>query len=286
MAIQGPAVVNDLMCVECKPLSRMTSTETRCSSFSRTSSSKSSEETENEKRSARDVAFENSWNLEIKNTFIHMGEIQGPDGLQRSASAPALLLQFREEKSDLEEDLVRSPEEVVAARAAMEKAHYSGLCKPCQYFAMKADSCRKGDFCSFCHLCTRQDVQAGRKAQRRRNLHNSMQLGKWYAGGKLPNRVSRAQRYVQTKPWAPEIREAGQRAAAPIQTAPAHAPPVGTSGHREIAQPHFSSMAGMAPKAAGLAAPPGNHWNPANQTRVTKMAGGRVQIQLGAVPPR
>ena len=290
-----------------------------CSGSPSRSSSKSSQ-SQNEKPAG--LGAEDSWNLEIKveikikNTFIHFGEIENSGELQRSASAPALPVQPDKEEADEEEsegeptmedlacpddecedgeqDWAQSREEVAAARAAMKRAHYAGCCKPCQYFAFKADSCRKGDSCLFCHLCTREEVQARRRAQRRRSLQNSIaQIRTRGVGGKLPTRVTRSQRYSKT-PWAPEGPRAprpnvhaGQLAAPPVpirEVAPARAPPVGPSpGLREISRHHFPSAVGAAPT---LAPPPGNHWSPGLQTRVTKVAGGKLQIRVGAVAPR
>lgn len=38
-------------------------------------------------------------------------------------------------------------------------AHEMGACKPCMYYAFKPDSCRKGDACDFCHLCSQEQAK-------------------------------------------------------------------------------------------------------------------------------
>jgi len=53
-----------------------------------------------------------------------------------------------------------SKEALPLARAAMAEAHDKGNCKPCLYFTLKADSCRNGDKCEFCHRCTREVIKA------------------------------------------------------------------------------------------------------------------------------
>lgn len=315
----------EFACEMSKTSSARTSASTSASTatfsdFSR-SSSKSSER-EHEQPYMLSVSTDDSWNFEIKNTFIHFGEIEWSCNLQRSVSAPALIQLGKEEtdkesegeptmdlacsdeptmdlarsgdkSDDGEEDGVLSPEEVAAARAAMEHAHYAGCCKPCQYFAFKGDSCRKGDSCLFCHLCTPEEVRARRKAQRRRNLQNSIaQMRTRGAGGKLPTRVTRAEHYNQAKLGARapfgNVHASQLAPAVPMrEVAPARAPRVGPSpGLREIAQPRFPNTVGVAPMAAAPALPPGSHWRPGLQTRVMKVAGVKVQIQIGALLPR
>merc|ERR1712217_725042 len=47
--------------------------------------------------------------------------------------------------------------------AAMQEAHSRGECKPCAYFMHKADGCRQGNDCQFCHLCDKGEGKKRRK---------------------------------------------------------------------------------------------------------------------------
>jgi hypothetical protein len=46
-----------------------------------------------------------------------------------------------------------------------ELMHRSGDCQPCAYFAFRADGCRAGDDCEFCHLCTKSQAKSKKKAK-------------------------------------------------------------------------------------------------------------------------
>jgi hypothetical protein len=50
---------------------------------------------------------------------------------------------------------------------AMEEAHVKGECRPCAYFLYKVDGCRRGEQCSFCHLCSEGERKKRRKARLR-----------------------------------------------------------------------------------------------------------------------
>jgi radical SAM superfamily enzyme YgiQ (UPF0313 family) len=52
---------------------------------------------------------------------------------------------------------------------AMEEAHVKGECRPCAYFLSKVDGCRRGEQCSFCHLCN-ENERRKRKKERVRQL--------------------------------------------------------------------------------------------------------------------
>jgi hypothetical protein len=45
-----------------------------------------------------------------------------------------------------------------------ELLHRKGDCQPCAYFAFRADGCRNTD-CEFCHLCTKSQAKAKKKAK-------------------------------------------------------------------------------------------------------------------------
>jgi len=46
---------------------------------------------------------------------------------------------------------------------AMELTHARGECRPCAYFWRKADGCRKGSDCPFCHICDQDAVKRKKK---------------------------------------------------------------------------------------------------------------------------
>jgi hypothetical protein len=96
-------------------------------------------------------------NLPIKNTFVHFKTdgtediIEEPRRLLRSATAPCTLLTnvFEIKNS--------------STQAEKEELHQRGECTPCAYFAIKADGCRWGSECSFCHLCSADDLRLRKK---------------------------------------------------------------------------------------------------------------------------
>jgi len=49
--------------------------------------------------------------------------------------------------------------------SAMEEAHLLRECRPCAYFYFKADGCRKGHDCEFCHLCDKSEAKRRKKAR-------------------------------------------------------------------------------------------------------------------------
>lgn len=49
-----------------------------------------------------------------------------------------------------------------------QEAHVRGECRPCAYFRHKADGCRQGDDCPFCHLCDHDAIKRLKKAKRQR----------------------------------------------------------------------------------------------------------------------
>ncbi|CAE8628658.1 unnamed protein product [Polarella glacialis] len=46
------------------------------------------------------------------------------------------------------------------------QAHQSGQCRPCSFHNARADSCRLGDDCQFCHLCTYEDLMQKKNASK------------------------------------------------------------------------------------------------------------------------
>eukprot|EP00930_Biecheleria_cincta_P021303 TRINITY_DN15827_c0_g1_i1.p1 TRINITY_DN15827_c0_g1~~TRINITY_DN15827_c0_g1_i1.p1 ORF type:complete len:224 (-),score=45.90 TRINITY_DN15827_c0_g1_i1:611-1282(-) len=48
-------------------------------------------------------------------------------------------------------------------------AHRLGRCRPCSYYWLKDDGCRMGDACTFCHICTAEEVK-GKKRTTKKEL--------------------------------------------------------------------------------------------------------------------
>lgn len=95
--------------------------------------------------------------LPVKFTFIHFDEEQEhpgrdqPLGMVRQSSAPGVLctVPFREKLS------------------STERHHWKGNCKPCAYFHNKADSCRRGADCEFCHICRPEELKRQKRAKKK-----------------------------------------------------------------------------------------------------------------------
>lgn len=112
-------------------------------------SSPKSEQKENDNTSK-------SFKLPVKFTFIHFDEREHlgrdqPLGMVRQSSAPCVLcnVPFREKLS------------------SMERHHWKGNCKPCAYFHNKADSCRRGADCEFCHICRPEELKRQKRAKKK-----------------------------------------------------------------------------------------------------------------------
>jgi len=71
--------------------------------------------------------------------------------------------------------------------AGKTEAHIRGECKPCAYFWAKTDSCRRGEECTFCHLCDPGELTRRKRASkqmRRRAAANGASNGAvWSAQG-------------------------------------------------------------------------------------------------------
>eukprot|EP00930_Biecheleria_cincta_P099120 TRINITY_DN90766_c0_g1_i1.p1 TRINITY_DN90766_c0_g1~~TRINITY_DN90766_c0_g1_i1.p1 ORF type:complete len:237 (+),score=36.15 TRINITY_DN90766_c0_g1_i1:85-795(+) len=67
-----------------------------------------------------------------------------------------------------------------------KKMHETGACVPCTYFRMKADGCRLGNSCDFCHFCSEQKVkQFWRTHKKVTRLEKSAALGRVQRGRPL-----------------------------------------------------------------------------------------------------
>eukprot|EP00931_Biecheleriopsis_adriatica_P094612 TRINITY_DN6823_c0_g1_i3.p1 TRINITY_DN6823_c0_g1~~TRINITY_DN6823_c0_g1_i3.p1 ORF type:complete len:180 (+),score=45.31 TRINITY_DN6823_c0_g1_i3:73-612(+) len=133
----------------------------------------------------------------VKNTFIHFQEeaeefLLPQSTLRRSLSGPALLegveLPLPEKAMDDDADrstCASSPGSGNTSPSARSRypsaattpddflqekvlAHNLGKCRPCGYFYSKADGCRQGDACEYCHLCTEEDVKERKRSCKKR----------------------------------------------------------------------------------------------------------------------
>jgi hypothetical protein len=185
--------------------------------------------------------------VQMKNTFLH---VVIPDDAQpamhRSMFAPSLLTQAEMRETTKSRAMAKSGEtaesEVMAeselgkqdvkvwasreerevARREMIYLHKQGVCRPCLYFAFKADSCRNGDDCEFCHLCAREDVawrRKQRKMQTRRAMMNAMrkESGALFWARRKNDRLI-SQGLAQEKPAA--LVAGGRGAATPFAARP------------------------------------------------------------------
>ncbi|CAJ1399823.1 unnamed protein product [Effrenium voratum] len=64
-----------------------------------------------------------------------------------------------------------------AFSAEMGQLHLEKRCRPCVAFALKPEGCWKGDSCSYCHFCSREEAKSRRqqlqleaRSSRRANL--------------------------------------------------------------------------------------------------------------------
>ncbi|CAJ1365336.1 unnamed protein product [Effrenium voratum] len=72
--------------------------------------------------------------------------------------------------ADGKSKMAPDPRWIPLPRLAKRDMHDAGLCVPCLYFTSKADGCRKGDACSHCHFCTKQDASRRRRHLRANGL--------------------------------------------------------------------------------------------------------------------
>lgn len=90
----------------------------------------------------------------VKNTFVHFQKsgaadvTEEPKKLSRCSSAPGALLSCAFQ--------IQKP-------PSMEELHERRECTPCAYFAIKADGCRRGSECGFCHLCPADELKNRKK---------------------------------------------------------------------------------------------------------------------------
>jgi len=120
------------------------------------------------------AARESQLPMSMKNSFLHFEEEAEPAPLRRVASAPGRLAAEHQEQGPSK---AKGEEAFEVAKAAMAKAHDNGNCSPCHYFAFKADGCRTGDRCRFCHRCSRDAIMAQKAAGRKKSRRERMWHG-------------------------------------------------------------------------------------------------------------
>jgi hypothetical protein len=94
--------------------------------------------------------------IPTKNTFVHFSkddvDMSAQAMLSKSSSAPAICLNH--------------PFKVLVPPTPTE-LHERGECTPCAYFSLKADGCRRGDACMFCHLCPAEELFNRKRLKRK-----------------------------------------------------------------------------------------------------------------------
>lgn len=66
------------------------------------------------------------------------------------------------------------PEEGTTGATPAQADHTLGDCSPCAYFWQKADGCRLGDECQYCHLCDRDAIRRWKKAKKQRKKADAL----------------------------------------------------------------------------------------------------------------
>eukprot|EP00931_Biecheleriopsis_adriatica_P023879 TRINITY_DN14994_c0_g1_i1.p1 TRINITY_DN14994_c0_g1~~TRINITY_DN14994_c0_g1_i1.p1 ORF type:complete len:186 (-),score=24.95 TRINITY_DN14994_c0_g1_i1:7-564(-) len=106
--------------------------------------------------------------LPTKYGFIHFAchdDVSGPQ-MRRCESCPAGIAFFAGSP-----ELTSKPPHEPALHHGMpdaQRAHDEGTCRPCAYFWSKADGCRQGADCDFCHLCPPEEFRRRKKEKDRR----------------------------------------------------------------------------------------------------------------------
>eukprot|EP00929_Paragymnodinium_shiwhaense_P013469 TRINITY_DN121314_c0_g1_i1.p1 TRINITY_DN121314_c0_g1~~TRINITY_DN121314_c0_g1_i1.p1 ORF type:complete len:125 (-),score=21.50 TRINITY_DN121314_c0_g1_i1:346-720(-) len=96
--------------------------------------------------------------LPEKNTFIHFD-------LESDSSGERLPMRPTATCPDTVQRRPFRTKTFIAKRQLRRIAlHITGQCRPCAFFAFRADSCRLGEECKYCHLCTKEDIREWKKA--------------------------------------------------------------------------------------------------------------------------
>lgn len=103
--------------------------------------------------STQQLFSEGTQNIPIRNTFVHFEEERGSafDALFSAESA------MRSAPPEMLNETFQTkwPQH--------EAKHFKNECRPCAYYLKKADSCRRGGDCDFCHLCPESAMKARKK---------------------------------------------------------------------------------------------------------------------------
>lgn len=92
--------------------------------------------------------------LPVRNTFIHFDD----SGVADKGSKPAPASSRRRSAPP---HMLHQP--FLTIWPEHEEKHIRRECKPCAYYFRKADSCRLGGHCGFCHLCPKGAMKARKK---------------------------------------------------------------------------------------------------------------------------
>lgn len=95
---------------------------------------------------------------------------------------------------------IQNVSEKAAKLAEKQRLHDLRECKPCAYFAFKADGCRLGDDCEYCHLCDKRDSRK-REKQRAKALKNTPQPNSKKTSGMYSAGTSQVERIARQTMW-------------------------------------------------------------------------------------
>merc|ERR1719456_1465913 len=108
--------------------------------------------------------------LPVRNTFIHFDERASDPFDERLSSESAM--QSAPPHMQNQPFQTKWP--------AHETKHIRGECRPCAYYLKKADSCRLGSQCGFCHLCPEGAIKARKKEKIRAFRRQSHLEKQWH----------------------------------------------------------------------------------------------------------
>lgn len=90
----------------------------------------------------------------VKNTFVHFNNNRFEDDEECSVASPKL-----SRSSSSPGALLAVPFKAYT----MPELHEMGKCSPCAYLYGKADGCRRGEECKFCHSCPPEELKNRKK---------------------------------------------------------------------------------------------------------------------------
>lgn len=106
---------------------------------------------------------------------VHCGDSQSysdilsEQGLQERQDARNIHRENLHEECESSESISSDALPVASDRVPeMRAAHIRGECNPCAYFWQKADGCRQGNSCEFCHLCDEDALRRWKRTKKQK----------------------------------------------------------------------------------------------------------------------